>query len=126
MAKILIVDDSSIMRITLKQILESLSHDVVSEATNGKNAIKQYEKYLPDLVTMDISMPMPDLDAYDGIKAVEEIKKINPQAKIIMITSHGDQEKVLKAIEKGASSYILKPLNKQRLKDVVDKVLAKP
>lgn len=126
MAKILIVDDSSIMRITLKQILESLSHDVVSEATNGKNAVKQYEKYLPELVTMDISMPTPDLDSYDGITAVQEIKRINPLAKIIMITSHGDQEKVLKAIEMGASNYILKPLNKQRLKDVVDKVLAKP
>lgn len=126
MAKILIVDDSSIMRITLKQILESLSHEVVSEATNGRNAVKMYEKHLPDLVTMDISMPTPDLNALDGIMAVQEIRKINPTAKIIMVTSHGDQEKVLKAIEMGASSYILKPLNKQRLNDVVDKVLAKP
>lgn len=126
MAKILIADDSGIMRITLRTMLEKLSHEVVSEAKNGRDAVELYKQHRPDLITMDVSMPSDDLEITDGIVAIKHIKQINPKARIIIISSHGDQDRVLKAIQLGASSYILKPLNKDRLQHTIDKTLKKP
>jgi len=122
MAKALIVDDAKIMRISLKKIIENLGHEVVGEADSGYMAIEQYKVLKPDFVTMDITMPAVEGIA-DGIEAVKEIMKIDKNAKIIMITSHGEQDKVIKAIQGGASHYILKPIDTNKVKDVLDKVL---
>lgn len=79
MAKILIVDDSKIMRINLKKIFEELGHTVVAEAGDGNAALEAYEEHSPDLVTMDITMP-----GMSGIETVEAMMKRFPSAKIIM------------------------------------------
>lgn len=122
MAKILIVDDAKIMRIQIKKILEGLGHTVVGEAASGYEAIDKYKLLKPDLVTMDITMPAIQGIA-DGIEAVSEIIAIDKTAKIIMITSHGEQDKVIKAIQNGASNYMLKPLQQDKLKDIIDKLV---
>lgn len=117
MLKVLIVDDSLIIRKKISKILENLGHDVVFDATNGQEAIDAYIKYKPDLVSMDITMP--DMD---GITAVKHIIKEDKEAKIIMVTSHGQEDMVIKSIQAGAVGYILKPINDEKLAQVIGEV----
>ena len=121
MAKVLIVDDAKIMRANIRKMLEKLGHEVVGEAENGRDAIQKYKMLHPNFVTMDITMPEVDGVA-DGIDAVIEIMKIDCKAKIIMVTSHGEQDKVIKAIQAGAANYILKPLKIEKLEEVIKKL----
>ncbi|EAX48538.1 response regulator receiver protein [Thermosinus carboxydivorans Nor1] len=103
-AKVLIVDDAAFMRMVLKNILTNNGFEVAGEAENGKEAVIKYTELKPDLVTMDITMP-----EMDGITAVKEIKKLDPQAKIIMCSAMGQQAMVIEAIKAGASDFIVKP-----------------
>lgn len=108
MARVLVVDDAAFMRMLVKKILTQAGHQVVGgEASNGKEAVEKYKQLKPDLVTMDIVMP-----EMDGITAVKEIMKIDPNAKIIMITAVGQEAKVMEAsrVEPRATS-----LNRSRL-----------
>lgn len=117
MLKVLIVDDSLIIRKKVSKILENLGHEVVFDATNGQEAIDAYIKYKPDLVTMDITMP--DMD---GITAVKHIMKDDKDAKVIMVTSHGQEDMVIKSIQAGAVGYILKPITDEKLAQVIGEV----
>jgi two-component system chemotaxis response regulator CheY len=121
MAKVLIVDDAKIMRISIRKIIEKLGHIVVGEASSGYTGIQQYKLLKPDFVTMDITMPA-EQGIEDGIEAVKQIIEFDKMAKIIMITSHGEQEKVIKAIQNGASNYMLKPLQAEKLKEIINKL----
>jgi two-component system chemotaxis response regulator CheY len=122
MAKVLVVDDAKIMRINIINMLDDLGHVVVAEATDGSMGVEMYKKHLPDVVTMDITMPCEN-GIEDGIDAVKAIRKDFPEAKIIMITSHGEQDKVIKAIQYGASNYLLKPIKIEKLEEVLKKTL---
>ena len=117
MLKVLIVDDSLIIRKKISKILENLGHEVLADATNGQEAIESYSKYKLDLVTMDITMP--DMD---GITAVKEIIKVDSEAKIIIVTSHGQEDMVIKSIQSGAVGYILKPITDEKLAQVIGEV----
>lgn len=121
MAKVLIVDDAKIMRMNIRGILEKLGHKIVGEADNGYDGIEEYKKCNPDFVTMDITMPKQN-DIKDGIDAVAKIKEYDKKAQVIMVTSHGEEQKVRKAIKAGAKNYILKPINTQSLEKVVQKI----
>ena len=114
---ILVVDDSLIMRVNLVRSLESLGHTIVGEAVDGTTSIVAYEKYKPDLVTMDITMP--DMD---GITAVKKIKESHPEANIIMVTSHGQEAMVMNALKAGAKGYILKPISPEKLTQAIGKI----
>lgn len=117
MLNIFVVDDSLIMRRNITKMIESLGHKVVGEAKDGHEALELYRKLKPDLVTMDITMP-----GMDGLSAVKGLKKIDKNVKIIMITSHGQEEMVIDAIRSGASGYLLKPININKLRDSIRKV----
>jgi len=117
MLNILVVDDSLIMRRNIIKMIESLGHKVIGEAKDGQEAIEFYRKLKPDLVTMDITMPR-----MDGLNAVKELKRIDKNAKIIMVTSHGQEEMVIDAIRSGASGYLLKPVKINKLTDSIRKV----
>ena len=121
MANVLIVDDAKIMRLNLKIMLEKLGHQVISEAQNGFEAIDKYKVTKPDFVTMDVTMPSIN-GINDGIDAVGEIIKYDKDAKIIMVTSHGEQDKVIKAIQNGASNYVLKPIKQDKLEEIINKL----
>jgi len=86
MKRILVVDDAGFMRASLKMMLERHGHQVVGEAENGLVAVTKYKEIRPDIVTMDITMPV-----CDGIKAVKMIKEFDPDAKVIMISSMGQE-----------------------------------
>lgn len=117
MLKVLVVDDSLIMRRNITKMVEALGHKVIGEAKDGNEAIVFYTRLKPDLVTMDITMP-----EMDGITAVKELKKLDKDVKIIMVTSHGQEEMVLSAVRSGASGYLLKPVNLIKLRDSLRKI----
>lgn len=118
-ARVLIVDDAAFMRMMIKNILTSNGYEVVGEAENGVQAVEKYKELKPDLVTMDITMP-----EMDGIAAVKEIKKIDPNARIIMCSAMGQQSMVIEAIQAGAKDFIVKPFNPQRVLEAVEKALS--
>ncbi len=117
MLNIMVVDDSLIIRKTLSTELEKMGHTVVAQAKSGKEAIELYDKFMPDLVTMDITMPI-----MSGIEALKEIKKSYKDSKIIMVTSHGEEKLVMDAITSGAKGYILKPITQDKLLESIGKV----
>jgi len=121
MKKVLVVDDASIMRLLIKKVLNKLGYNHIIEAETAYDAIELYKKVKPDFVTMDITMPMKNR-LHDGIEAVRQIKEFDKDAKIIMITSHGEQDKVIEAIKAGAINYILKPLKEEKVKEVIEKL----
>jgi len=102
--RILVVDDHQMFRESLRQIIESRNDmQVVAEADNGSSAIKQAEKFKPDIVIMDIRMPV-----VDGIDATRQIKSKYPEIKIIALSSHSDRSYVEKMLQAGASDYLSK------------------
>ncbi len=118
MANILIVDDSRTSRMIMRGILENGGHKVVGEAVNGKEAFDLYIKLKPDIVTMDITMPI-----MDGIDALKMIIRNDPKARIIMVTSSGQEKKVIEAVNSGAIEFITKPFDPQMLLDKISKNL---
>lgn len=101
MAKtVLITDDTAFMRMTLRNVIEKNGYEVVGEAANGEEAITLYQELKPDLVTMDITMPK-----VDGITAIKEIMKIDPQAKIIVCSAMGQKPMVIEALSAGARIF---------------------
>ncbi|QHE52295.1 response regulator [Pontibacillus sp. HMF3514] len=118
MANILIVDDAKFMRMTLSNILANGGHEVVGEAENGEQAVGMYNDLLPDLVTMDITMP-----EMNGLEALKAILEKNPTATIIMCSAMGQQKMVVEAIEMGAKDFIVKPFDESRVLEAIDRVL---
>ncbi len=117
---ILVVDDSPIIVKMLSKLLQELGYNVTHTASTGTQAIEFYKLYKPDLVTMDITMP--DMD---GITATRSIMSEFPEAKILMITSHGQEKMVLDALKAGAKGYVLKPFEKQKVSESIQKACKK-
>ncbi len=115
--KVLIIDDSRIIRRNLVKIFERLGYEVVAEAENGITAIEEYKKHKPDMVTMDITMPL-----MDGIEAVEEIIKIDNNARIVIISALNQKNMVFKALQNGAKHYIVKPITFEKVKEVIEEI----
>jgi DNA-binding response OmpR family regulator len=118
MARVLIVDDALMMRKMIRKMVESAGHIVVDEAVDGEQAIEMYQRHVPDVVTMDITMP-----GTDGIEALTRIIACDKDAKIIMVSALGQQYKVMEALENGAKSYILKPITAEKLIAVINQIL---
>lgn len=117
--KILIVDDASFMRTVLKDIIKSngLASEVY-EAADGVEGVKVYQKIQPDLVTMDVNMPRAD-----GIQALRAILKIDPKAKVIMVTAIEEKHVVQDAMRLGARDYVVKPFDRSSVPLVINKVI---
>lgn len=122
MAKILVVDDISIMRQVIKGHLERLEHTVVAEAGDGDKAVQQYKLFRPDVVTMDITMPAEN-GIKNGIDSLKLIREFDKDAKVIMITSHGEEKLVMEALMAGAKGYILKPVTEEKIQIALMKVV---
>ncbi len=116
--RILVVDDAPIIRLMLSDVLKAGGYEVVGEAANGNEAIIKYKELKPDLVTLDIVMPEKD-----GIATVEDLLKIDANAKIIMITAIDQRDSLVKAIKLGAIDYIVKPFEHSRVISAIQKVL---
>ncbi|MFB6083637.1 MAG: chemotaxis protein CheY [Halorientalis sp.] len=114
MSEVLIADDSEFMRNLLREILEE-DHQIVGEVENGVEAVEVYKEERPDLVMMDIVMPIRD-----GIEATDEIKSGDPDATVIMCTSVGQEEKMKEAVKAGADGYITKPFQKPSVIEAIE------
>lgn len=118
MKKILIVDDSVAARIKLRKFLAQAEYEIVGEAANGLDALNLYIQLKPDVVIMDLVMP-----EMDGIEAARHIVAKYPSAKIIFTSIIHQKEMLIKALESGASSYIEKPFEKDRVLRTIEQVL---
>lgn len=120
MAKtILIADDIAFVRKTLTDIFSAAHYEVIGQASDGKAAVDLYAQLRPDLVTLDLVMPK-----MSGIEAARQIMKIEPRAKLIMITAMSQENLVMEAINAGIRDYILKPFEAQEILRVVDRILS--
>ncbi len=114
-AKILIGDDSILARKQLKDVLASMGCQNFIDAANGQESIDKYKSEHPDLVFLDIVMPVKD-----GIVAVKEIYEFDNDAKIIIVSSVGTQTQLKQAIKAGAKDFVQKPLNTEQIRHIID------
>lgn len=116
--RLLIVDDSSVMRRTIEKNLITYDLEVIGQASNGREALEIVKKEMPEVITLDITMP-----EMDGIACLEEIMKIHPSAKVMIITALSDKFTGLIALDKGARGFMFKPVNAKDLTRSFDKLL---
>ncbi len=117
---VLVVDDSQLTIKRLAKMLDDLGHNVAGVAHTGEQAVEEYQRLKPDLVSMDITMP--DMD---GIEATRRIIAADPEAVVIVVTSHGQEQMVMDAIEAGAKGYVLKPVKQDKLAEHLQSVADK-
>ena len=115
---VMVVDDSGFMRFKLKQILENSGYKVTEEAQSGSEAIKKYSVCKPDIVTMDIIMPVRD-----GVSTLRAIRQKDPSAKVIMISSAGTRELVIDSMRAGAKGFIVKPFVDKQVVEAMEQAL---
>ncbi|MFX0150942.1 MAG: response regulator [Candidatus Hodarchaeota archaeon] len=118
MATVQIVDDSKYLRLMIRKILKKHGHTIVAEAENGVEAIEQYKKYMPNVVTMDVVMPK-----MNGLMAVKEIMSMNPEANIVIVTALGHEPLVRQALKIGAKDFVIKPFKVDQLVQAVEGAL---
>src|SRR5206468_4794692 len=114
----LVVDDSVFARKNLTKMVESFGGAVAGEAGDGMTAITEYDRALPDIVLMDITMPQ-----MEGIEAAERIIRNHPDARVIMVSSVGYQENIVAALQKGAKHFVQKPVKPEVLYEVIKYVM---
>ena len=116
--KLLIVDDSSIMRKAIQKYLSSHDLEVVGVAGDGVSALEIFKEKSPDIVTLDITMP-----EMDGLTCLEEILKIKADTKVLVISALKDESTALEALKKGARSFLGKPFTEQSLNEAFSQLL---
>ena len=116
MRRILIVDDIAFIRLVIKDILLEGGYNIVGEASDGAQALALYKALKPDIVLLDINMPI-----LDGIETLKRIRKINKETVVIMCSSLGDQENIINAISLGAKDFVVKPFRKERILSAIEK-----
>ncbi|MCI0446422.1 response regulator [bacterium] len=120
--RVLVVDDALFMRSMIKDILKnSGKYDIVGEATNGQEAVDRFKELNPDIVTMDIVMPIKD-----GIEATREILQHDPKARVVMCSALGQEPLVIESIAAGAKDFIVKPFTPEKVIQVMDHVARGP
>lgn len=121
MTRVLIVDDAKFMRDKIREILETEDLQVAGEAGNGEEAVLLYQELQPDLVIMDITMPVKN-----GIEALKDMIQLNPKVKVIMCTAMRQKRIVVEAIEAGAKDFIVKPFEETKVVEAIRHVLGNP
>jgi len=116
--RVLVVDDSMFIAKQLGQIFSSEGFEIAGTASDGAQGVEKYKELKPDLVTMDITMPV-----MDGVSALEKILEFDKEAKVIMVSALGKEDVVKKSLLMGAKSYIVKPLDRKKVLERVISVL---
>jgi two-component system chemotaxis response regulator CheY len=112
--KIMIVDDSSIMRRAIGKYLSPLGLDLVASASNGQEALERFRETRPDLVTLDITMPQ-----MDGLTCLAQLLAEAPGLKVLVISALSDPATGLKALKLGARAFLPKPFTEKQLVDEI-------
>jgi two-component system chemotaxis response regulator CheY len=117
--KLMIVDDSNIIRRRIERSQQIDRLEVVGAASNGRAAVEMFLKTGADVVTMDLTMP-----EMDGIECVEELIAINPNVLILVVSALADKATAVEAIEKGANGFLCKPFTDRQLNDALEELLS--
>ncbi len=116
--RILLVDDSPMIHNLLRKTLENNGYEVCGDAKNGSEGVDMYMSLMPDLVFMDVTMPI-----MDGIEAARRIKENNPAARIIMLTAMGDEEIISQAKDVGVDIFLKKPFDDYKIVSAIAKLV---
>jgi len=116
--RLMIVDDSNIIRRQIERLTSSERIDIVGTAANGELAVEMFERLQPDLVTMDITMPK-----MDGIQCIERMVKLRPSVLILVISALADKATAIEAMKKGANGFLSKPFSEKDLNVAFVKLL---
>jgi two-component system chemotaxis response regulator CheY len=112
----IIVDDAAIMRMRLREILEP-DYEILAEAENGEEAVDLCKRLEPDFVTLDISMPRTN-----GMDALKGLKGCSSDVKVIMVSAVGQKRMVIDALQMGASDFVIKPFEADRVKKAIGRI----
>jgi two-component system, chemotaxis family, chemotaxis protein CheY len=118
MFRLLIVDDSNIMRRRIERSQQFEELEVVGAASNGVEAIELFRRTDPDLVTMDLTMPQ-----MDGIECIEQIVRLKPAVRILVISALADKATAVDAMEKGANGFLNKPFTDRQLNEAIAELI---
>ena len=114
MHRLMIVDDSNIIRSKISSAFDANQFDLVATATNGEEAIAKFQQEKPTVVTMDLTMPN-----VDGIECISELVTLNPDVLILVVSALSDEATGIEALEKGASGFLAKPFTEKQLSDAL-------
>lgn len=117
--RVLIVDDESLIRMDLRDIIESCGHEVVAEGTNGVEALALCKKHKPDIILMDVKMP-----ELDGIEAARQIG-FHHEVPVVLLTSYSQQDLIDKARDSGVYGYLIKPVREEQLVPTLEMALGR-
>jgi two-component system chemotaxis response regulator CheY len=117
MKRLLVVDDALFMRKLIRSVAAEAGWDVVGEAGNGAEAVTLYQQHHPDLVTMDLVMPV-----MGGLEALRQIRELDPQAKVVVVTALDQKQTLMDSIRDGAIDFIVKPFERQRVLNLLTKL----
>lgn len=115
---VLIADDLKFIKLVLRELVEKAGFRVVGEASNGEEAVELYQDKRPDVVLLDITMPK-----MDGLAALKQILKVDPEAKVIMCSALGQQSLMVQALQLGAKDFIVKPFREERVIAAIKHIL---
>ena len=118
MHKLLIVDDSNIIRRRIERGKDSERFEVVGMAANGRQAVQLFEKHCPDVVTMDLTMP-----EMDGIDCISQLIQRDPSVKILVVSALSDKATGIEALERGARGFLCKPFSDEQLSWALSELL---
>lgn len=108
--RVLIADDTEVMRAMIRLALESVGFEIVAEATNGDDAVALYLQHRPDCITLDINMGMTD-----GLQAARTLLEHDPGLRFVVCTTQGQEEQIREAVEMGAADFVVKPFTPERI-----------
>jgi len=115
---LMIVDDSNVIRTVIEKALKNRIIDITCSAKNGRQAIELFKMHTPDIVTMDITMPI-----MDGIETIKQLIAMKPEVQILVISALSDKATLLNAIKLGASGFLCKPFNDSDLIEAIEELI---
>jgi two-component system chemotaxis response regulator CheY len=118
MASILIVDDSLIVIQAIEHFVKDMDIKIAGIAYNGQTAMNIFKRTKPDIVSLDITMPK-----MDGLEVLEEMLRIKPDVKVIMVSALKDKAKIMQALSLGAKYYLAKPVDKEKFIEILEKIM---
>lgn len=119
MYRLMIVDDSNIIRNRIQRLYNSDTFSLVATATNGDDAVEKFKLYKPEVITMDLTMPQ-----MDGLECIEKLVELDAGVRILVVSALSDKATGIKALELGASGFLCKPFSEEELVEALDELVS--